>query len=231
MRRLLVRAAIVVAFLGTACLSTGCLVKDTSATLCLEPDGAVTWTVLEKNIHATGDTPADRQHEEDEFMSLVAADKHPKAVAFRTLGGLNVRTDVVSSHWPFAVLTEARFPDVAQIFQKLFDRIPELNGRSTLERDGNRTTWRITIEYDADAAQSESKEDETAGVLFDYFDDRQPVCVMRHGQFVDAVGFDITDDGRVAKIKQMDDHDWDKDPTLVLSLTWVSTEAVNVTRK
>jgi hypothetical protein len=32
-------------------------------------------------------------------------------------------------------------------------------------------------------------------------------------------------------MKDLDEHDWDKNPTLVLSLTWVVTEAVNAPRK
>jgi len=40
--------------------SAGCLVKEKSDTLCLEPDGSVRWTIVERDIHAVADTPAER---------------------------------------------------------------------------------------------------------------------------------------------------------------------------
>jgi hypothetical protein len=216
--------AALVAIVAIAVGSAGCLVKETTGALCLEPDGAVRWTVIERNIHATGDTPADRQREEDEFMALVAADQHPNAVAFRALGGSDVRTEVVSARWPFAVLTEARFPDVAGLLQQLFDRVGEIRGQSVLERSGSRTTWKITVDYDPDAEQPGADNgDELPTSLLS---GDPPVFFMRHGQFVDAVGFEISDDGRVAKPKDLSDRDWDKEPRLVLSLTWVAAEAV-----
>jgi hypothetical protein len=228
MRHHAARFAAFVAVLGLAFFSTGCLVKDTADTFCLEPNGAVTWTVLETNIHATGDTPAERQREEDEFMAAASAGKHPNLAAFAALGGLDIRSDVISAQWPFAVLTEARFPDIAQAFQRFLDQAGEIHGTSRLERRGDRTTWSITIEYDPDAPQTSGNSEAVPASLFD---DDQPTFFIRHGQFVEAVGFDITDDGRVATMKKQDDHDWDKDPTLVLSLTWVATEAVNATKK
>jgi hypothetical protein len=218
------RFAALVGLLAVVFVNAACLVKDTTAALCLEPDGAVRWTVIEHNIHATGDTPADRQREEEAFMALVAADQHPNAVAFRALGGLDVRTEVVSSRWPFAVLTEARFPDVARLLQQLFDRAGEIRGQSVLERSGSRTTWKITVDYDPDAEQPAADNgDEFPTSLLG---DDAPVLFMRHGQFVDAVGFEISDDGRVAKPKDLSHRDWDKEPRLVLSLSWVAAETV-----
>ena len=216
--------AALLALLVPVLVSAGCLVKESTSTLCLEPDGSVRWVVLERDIHATGDTPADRQREEDEFMALVAADRHPNAVAFRALGSADVRTEVVSSRWPFAVLTEARFPDVAGLLQQLFDRVGEIRGQSKLERSGNRTTWRITVDYDPDLEEPES--DDADASLLSLFGDDPPVFFMRHGQFVDAVGFEMSDDGRVAKLKELSDRNWDKEPHLVLSLSWVAAETV-----
>lgn len=215
--------------LGLAFFSAGCLVKDTATTFCLEPNGAVTWTVLETNIHGTGDTPAERQREEDEFMAAVNDGRHPNAAAFAALGGCDIRTEVVSAHWPFAVRTEARFPDIAEAFQRFFDQTGELHATSRLERHGDQTTWSITVEYDPDAPQADSQDSET--VPASLLDDDEPVFFIRHGQFVEAVGFDISDDGRVATMKKQDDHDWDKEPKLALSLTWTATEAVTPTKK
>jgi hypothetical protein len=229
MRHHVVRVASLVAFLAVAFINAGCLVKDTTTTFCLEPDGAVRWTVLERNIHATGDTPADRQREEDEFMAEVANDRHPNAVALRALGGSDVRTGVVSARWPFAVVTEARFPDIARLGQQLLDTIGEVHGQSVLERSGNRITWKVAVEYDPGFERSDS--DAATDIPASLLDDDVPVLFIRHGQFVDAVGFDISDDDRVAKLKDFSDRDWNKQPRLVLSLTWVDTEAAKPPQK
>ncbi len=228
MRQRAARSAAFVAVLAVSVVAAGCLVKDTKETLVLEPDGSARWTVLEHNIHATGDTPAAREREEEEFMALVSADKHPNVTAFRAIGGLDVRTQVLSSRWPFVVVTEARLPDIARAFQQLFDQIPQIHGRSVLEKNGDRTTWTITVENDPNAETPEATGSGDAdGVPASLLDDEEPMFYMRHGQFVDAVGFEITDDGRVARMKKLDDHDWEKDPKVVLSLTWVATEAVS----
>jgi hypothetical protein len=219
------RLAALVAFLAVAVVSAGCLVKETSHTLCLEPDGSVRWAVLERNIHATADTPADRQREEDEFMASTAAGEHPMALAFRALGASDVRTQLVSAEWPFAVRTEARFPDIARLWQQCLDSVDGLRAQSTLEVNGNRTTWRVTVDLDPDVQRPDSDVTQAIESLFDDNGDA-PVFFIRHGQFVDAVGFETSDDGRVAKPKDLGDHDWNKDPRLVLSLTWIGTEAV-----
>ncbi len=229
MKRHAIRVGALCAILVAAFVNAACLVKETSATICLEPDGSGRWTVLARNIHATGDTPADRQQEEEAFMAAVAAGQHSDALAFRALGGADVRTHVVSANWPYAVATEATFPDIARVCQQVLDRIGEVRGRVTLERKDNRTTLRMTLDYDPDAVADSQPDSETNDEV-NLFGDDGPVFFMRHGQFVDAVGFDIADDGRVAKLKQ-DDRDWNKDPHMVLSLTWVATEAVAAARK
>lgn len=222
------RPAAIGVVLAAAVLAAGCLVKDSSSTICLEPNGSVRWTILERNIHATGDTPADRQREEEAFMAAARADQHRNAIAFRMLGATDVRTEIVSAQWPFAVLTEARFADIARVWQQILDRVGEVRAQSVLERNGDRTTWRIALDYDPDSQQPEPGDASAPETLLD---DASPTIVMRHGQFVDGVGFEIIDDGRVAKLKNLDDHDWSEEPHVVLSLTWVATEAVNAQKK
>ncbi len=217
------RVASLFVVLGVAVLDGGCLVKETTSTLCLEPDGSVRWSVLQRDIHATGDTPAARQQEEEAFMALVAVGRHPVAEAFRAVGGSNVTTHVVSDKWPFAVLTEADFPDISGLVEEGFHGTT-IGVQSTLTRNGDRVTW--TLDIDASQMESESAEstsDDTP--IVDLLPDDRPVLFMRHGRFVEAVGFEIGDDGRVAKPDDLSKHDWGKEPRVRLSLTWVATEA------
>jgi hypothetical protein len=206
---------------AAALLSSGCIVRETSHTLCLEPDGWVTWTVIDRNIHAEADTPEQRLTEETTFMDSVAAQSHSAAVAFRALGGSQLVTQVVSYDWPFAVLTQARFENVAELWQQYFDGVG-MAATSRLTSDGDRTTWTIVV----DTAQENDPDDpEVADSLESLLENEPTITLfMRHGEFVAATGFEIEDDGRVAVLEDLDEKA-DGKSTLVLSLTWTGRES------
>ena len=213
--------AVAVAVAGIGVVSAGCLVKDSSSTLILEPGGAVRWVVTERNIHAVADTPADRLREEEDYMGLAATGTHPVATAFLALGGQEIRT-AASSDWPFTVVTDARFPDVARLWQDYFDRM-HVPATSRIERSGTRTTWTLVVTIGGD--EPDASDEDGLGALIE--GDDRPTFVIRHGEFVEAVGFAISDDGRVAKMDDLEKRDWEKDPQLVLKLSWVGTEAAS----
>ena len=48
---------------------------------------------------------------------------------------------------------------------------------------------------------------------------------IRQGRFVEAVGFAISDECRMAKMDDLSERASSKDPRLVLSLTWVASPA------
>lgn len=214
-----------VAIAAAGALNGGCLVKDSLSTPVLEPDGTIRWAVSERNIHAVADTPADRLREEKDYMGLVATAMHPVAAAFRALGAQDVRI-AASADWPYTVRTDARFPDIARLWQDYFDRVA-LPAASRLERSGGRTTWTLTV--DVGGQESDAPDDDNLDALLE--GDQRPTLLIRHGQFVDSVGFTVSDDGRVAKLDDFSDRDWDKQPRLVLSLTWVATEAMKAPAK
>jgi hypothetical protein len=171
------------------------------------------------------DTPADRLREEEDYMGLVATAMHPVAVAFRVLGAQDVRI-TASAGWPYTVTTDARFPDIARLWQDYFDRVG-LPASSRLERAGGRTTWTLTV--DVGGHESDTSNEDGLDALLE--GDERPTFLMRHGEFVASVGFTVSDDGRVAKMDDLEDRDWDKEPQLVLSLTWVATEAAKAAVK
>ncbi len=219
MRYLTARCAALVVLSAIAMLEAGCLVKETTATLSLNPDGSVHWSVLERNIHATGDTPADRERQEREFMALAEAGTSPAAEALRAAGGSNVSSRTVSAVWPFAVLTEGDFSDIARLTTECLKR-GGISAHSTLSRNGERNTWNVDIDLTDASTDADAESPSVADVLLD---ERTPLF-LRHGQFTEAVGFDITDDGRVARLEDLSKHDWDKEPRLHLSLTWTTLD-------
>ena len=78
------RKLILVAILSV--ISTGCLLKETSHTLYLRPDGAVTWSVLERDIRSDEADPDKRRSEEEAYLAAVAAGEHDVAKALDVLG-------------------------------------------------------------------------------------------------------------------------------------------------
>ncbi len=214
------RYVALVAVFVVAALSAGCLVKETTSTLRLEPDGSVHWAILEHNVHATGDTAADRQRQEREFMALAEAGANPVAEALRTLGGASVSTRVVVASWPFAVLTEADFPDIARLVQECARQMG-VRLQSGITRNDRRVRW--TIEFDASEQPADRSSSESSP-LFDLLPDDRTALFLREGQFVEAVGFTISDDGRVARLDDLSKRDWEKEPRLHLSLVWTTAE-------
>ncbi len=215
------RYAALVAVFVVAALGAGCLVKETTSTLRLEPDGSVHWAVLEHNVHATGDTAADRQRQEREFVALAEAGANPVAEAFRTLGGANLSTRVVAAAWPFAVLTEADFPDIARLVQECAAQMG-VRLQSGITRNDRRVTW--TIEFDA-SERADVEVPSNSSPVADLLPDESTALFLRHGEFVEATGFTISDDGRVARLQDLSNRDWDKEPRLHLSLSWTAVES------
>ncbi len=224
--RKLSQALLSLSLLAAAGTTAACLVKDTSHSISLEPDGSATWTVLERNVHATADTPADRAREEEEYLAKARAGQGANEAAFRALGASTVATRIAAANWPFAVLTAARFPSVADMLQACFDAAGEVRGQSTLEQKDGRTTWRVVVIEDKDAASARSSDtQEAVANLLAGIADGEPLFLIRHGQFVDAAGFTITDDGRVAKLDDLSKWDWEARPRLEVWLTWTDKEA------
>ena len=222
-------------FTGLACLAavalmtSGCLdfvgfVKDTTPIIYLEPDGTVTWTVLEQEVRWNGGTPEEGAREDKEFFAAVSAGRHPVALAFGRLNAMDVRTLILRADRPYTVQTEARFAR----FDRLMARfMVKLGGEaiSTLQRQDGTVTWTLTASEST--ASTASDKDDYVNALGDLFERGQ--LVLAAGHFTGAVGFDLSSDGRVATIQSPDHQqsdDTDSDKPLYFSLTW--TEAENV---
>jgi hypothetical protein len=191
-------------FIGWACVVTamlfapGCLVKDVTQTVYLEPGGTVTWAVLEKDVRSDGDTADDRAREEAEYADAVAIGQHPVALAFSQLRPTDLRTTILRAERPYTVLTEARFTSLDQVM-RLFTSKLGARATSTLERHNGLVTWTLTV-Y---PGSMESDENETVAPLIDFFDRGR--FVLASGQFRGAVGLDLSEDRHVATIHMPED--------------------------
>lgn len=194
-----------------ACLlAGGCLRKDVMPTLYLDPDGAVTWTVTERDVRSDERDPASRAAEEQAWLEASRNDAGPQAEALRKLGGRRVRTTVLRDERPFVAVTEARFSSVRRLTRDLLDGFG-LDGDVDLERDEAGTT--LTVRYDPEPIR-EIDENDPLLELVDGLEDYR--IVLTRGHFVEADGFVIDETKTVARPVIHDDEGKRQS----LSLTW-----------
>ena len=201
-------------------LATGCLTKDVIQTIYLEPDGSVTWSVIEKEVRSDGKRLEDRLREEGRFITDAAAERHPVALAFSRLDATDVRTLILRAARPYTVFTEAHFTRI----DTLMERFASAGGgraTSVLDRHDGVVTWTLTVS-DADGAPARD-EDRIVDALSDSFEGC--AFVLSAGRFVSAHGFGLSDDKRAATL-HVPEHVPGGGPTamLLFSLTWTDTE-------
>jgi hypothetical protein len=205
---------------GLALTASACLLKDRTDTWYLEPNGAVTWSVLEKDVRSDAKAATDRQTEEGTYMTDVRNQVHPIAKAFRALGATEVRTRILRGSVPYTVVTEARFASLDAMGQTLIARTG-LTGTSVLERDGAGATWTLTMRDPHSADTPEQNDDDVSALI----EGLALKITLTDGRFVTAgtQGFDISSDGRVATLlADKDDEQAFQDGGLIVKrLKWV----------
>lgn len=200
-----------------AFLTSGCLQKDTTHTLCLSPDGAVTWIASENNVYSDITDPAKRKSEEQEYIAAAAAGRHGVALALEAMGPLGpVRTRVLRDEAPFFVVTDARFHSIERVMQRLLDDAPG-DVSVSLSADGTRWTLKMAFDFGTETPEHETA---VSAIINDMEHLR---IVMTSGHFVSATGFDLVN-GTVATLSE----DWMKQAekvyeakgTVEMILTW-----------
>jgi hypothetical protein len=176
-------------------LNLGCLVRDTTETIYLEPDGGFTWTVLESDVRSDEKTPAARAREDANYIAAAIDERHPIALAFSPLGPVDVRTHVLRAERPYTVLTIARFARFDMVMERFGAAIGG-TATSVLERRDGLVSWIWTVGEDGAPAQPK---DEGVQALADSFERCR--FVLSVGHFVSADGFELSDDKRVATLR------------------------------
>lgn len=207
---------IAVSVLSLAAL--GCIDEETLHTLYLQPDGALTWVAVETQVRSDLDDREKRQQEEREFLQSVRTERHPVAEALRSFGPTRLETTILRDRRPFHVVTEADLGPVTGFAREVLWRLG-VPGEAELVTSGDHRSLEITVwpdQADEDAAD----EDDPLCALFADWDGYR--IVLTEGRFVAAQGFEITDDGTVARVveaKEAEEEPVGGEP-LVLSLTW-----------
>ena len=207
----------------------GCVRKETTHTLYLRPDGAVTWITLEKYIRSDEEDPQERRDEDEAFLAGVRSGEHKLTRALEMLGATSVEARILRDERPYMVMTEARFGSIDEVIQSFMDQAgAPINAE--LSREGDRV--RLTISCDlaalAESTQQESSDDDRLEVLEVLLEDAENYrVVLTEGEFVDARGLTIEEEGTLAVLVEQDEdqiaeiEEVDDDGNVVIySLTW-----------
>src|SRR5512145_7953 len=126
-----------------ATVTAGCLQKETTHTLYLTPDGAVSWVAVEANVYSDEADPGKRAAEEHAYIGPALLGAHRVARGLHALEPASlVRTTVVRDERPFHVISEAKFSRIDAMLERLLVE-SGLPARVTLSQEDDRTTLRI----------------------------------------------------------------------------------------
>jgi hypothetical protein len=214
------RTILALAVVAAAAAVSGCLVKEADTTITIRLDGSGTWTIVDRDVRSAADAPADRLREETEFLDNVQAGQYEPALALDEIGCSEVSTQVTRGEWPYAAATECRFSDVGAVWQQLLDR-SGLRGESSIETADGRRTWRMWVDTSGDAKDEATDRTTPADVLLS---DNTLRFFLLHGRFIEATGFDLSDDGAVATMKAISGDEQEATHGVTeFALTWNAT--------
>ena len=217
------RKAVVPCIVLAMLCSAACLRQRTGHTLYLSPEGAVTWTVIERDIQSDADELTDRAREEQEFLDRLASGRHPMLTALDSLGPGASRARFIRRERPYMVLTEARFDRADSLIQRLLHEL-KVTGTAVTTRDGDATT--LAIVFEVPPEQPESADESPISPLIDF--DEPYRLVLTAGRFVGSGGLTIEGGGSAAALDEawMNEH-CKPGATVKLSLTWTASAPVH----
>ena len=171
---------------------TGCLEKDVTHTLYLEPDDSVTWEVFERDVYSSADKLEDRLREEGAYLTSALAGSPAIVQELTEIGGTQAHADLLRDRRPFSLRATARFQNLEHALTGLFEAA-EIDANVWLQAVGDRRILTITP-LDLEP-QLDNCDDDSSFELLRVDDLR---FVLAVGEFEEAEGFTIEDEGRVA---------------------------------
>jgi len=205
------------AFVALTITAGGCLQRDLTETWYVDANGAVTWVVSEQNVRSDSQSPADRRTEEGEYWLAVQQDRHPIVEGLRELQGERIRTLVLRSESPYSVRTDARFPGLDTLGQRLIAAIGA-TGTSIVSRSQTGWEWTLIVR-DPSAFDAIGEPSTGVTTLLEGLDHLK--VVIAAGRFAAAEGFSLSKDGRVATFDYKESDSKSSDlPAITLKLSW-----------
>ena len=210
------RYCLAVAALAATVGSTGCLVKETTHRVYLSPSGSVDWLVLEESVRSNDNDSAKRSNEERAWLDSVAAGTHSIAEGLRRLGPEDLSTRLLRPARPYMALTGARFARADRVIGRIFEELG-LRGEATFSARGQYATLSVSLDLSSLDDPGPDAESPATSLLEDL--DRYRF-VLTEGRFVDAIGFDILENGSAATLQAVPSETLEAGGVLKLRLVW-----------
>lgn len=215
MRHAVLSLAIAVALLAAACLQ-----KDTTSTIYLRSDGSFTWVVLEQNVRSDERDDAARLAEEASYVDGVSRGDSDMINSLFALGAKDVHVRWLRSARPYAVMVDARFDNIAGVFDRALATCGLPYESSVTELDGV-ATWILRADVGVDGDRLTHDALEGCGNSLDGLDEALDfTIVLESGTFTAATGFTITGTDMAALDEKTIEEHVKSTGVVELSLSW-----------
>lgn len=201
---------------------SGCLFIDTSHTLYLDQDGALSWLVVQKDVHSREAEPQVRATEEKEFVDAVRSGKGAVADGFAALAPSELDVRLVRDRRPYMAVTEARFGAVDEALRGLMTRLlPPGAAEVSLARQGQVTTVTLTVHPPLVTDHDDGSEgDEPNGLVSLLAEPESYRILLTSGTFVDATNFELSEGDTIAVPIDPTGPDGELRDPLVYRISW-----------
>lgn len=204
--------------LGLALSGSGCMHVVRHDKIYLEPAGAFSWLVIEQDIRSDHADPVERDKEENAFLEPFRRGEHNVARAFQVAGGRELRSEMIRSRRPYAILTEARFEGLESLGREIL-RLTRWVGTSDRWMESDEWVFRLTM-YPTDEPEIPEADQGDLLALIGGLGDLQ--VILTEGSFTGATGFTFEEGKDTATIDKAHFEAYDKDAGVpfVLELRW-----------
>ena len=194
--------------------ASACIQEENTVTLFLDPNGPVTWSILERNVRSDSKNRDERQTEESQFIVAARVHQHPAMTGLQRLGATDIKDSILQDKPPYSVMTEGHFRNLEEMGRRLFTAY-RIQGTSVVTRDREKFVWTLTIESVPEDMSDQDTAELTALIGTKFH------VALREGEFADADGFSINDDRRIAELSgDLFDDRKPGDPPKVVKLVW-----------
>jgi hypothetical protein len=177
--------------IAAALLTAACLQKDTASTIYLRQDGSFDWVILEQNVRSDERDDSARLAEEARYLDGVSRGDSGMVDSLLNLGATDVRVRWLRSRRPYAVMTDARFDNLAAVFDRALAPCGVPYESAITETEGV-TTWRLHIDVGPEGSRLDQGGGEDCGRSLDGLTDALDLTiVLESGTFTAATGFTI----------------------------------------
>jgi hypothetical protein len=207
--------------LAASLAAAACLQKDTTSTIYLRQDGSLDWAVLEQNVRSDGSDEDSRLSEEAGYVDAVSRGDIGLVNGLLALGAEDVQVRWLRSTRPYAVMIDARFDNLASVF----DRLLALCGipyESRLTESEGVATWTLRADVGLDGERLEEHAGEGCGEGIDGLDGAldELRIILESGTFTAATGFIIKGTDTAAVDEKTIDENVKSTGIVELSLSW-----------